>query len=278
MAIIRLKPVEPTFRHVRKPDFRAALSQGNAPEKSLTHGLKKQSGRNNQGKITSRHRGGGHKQLYREIDFSRYKEGVTGLVATIEYDPNRSCYISLIQYKDGEKRYILSPKGLNVGDEIVSGKNAEIKLGNSLPLRHIPMGTILHNIEMLPGLGGKLARSAGASAQLIGKEGKYAQIRMPSGELRLILLECRATIGQIGNDDHMKVKYGKAGRRRNMGWRPHVRGLAQNPRSHPHGGGEGGSPIGMPAPNSPWGKKTLGNKTRNNARTDRFIIKHKNEK
>ena len=278
MAIIKLKPVEPTFRHVRKPDFRAALSQGNSPEKSLTKGAKKQSGRNNQGKVTSRHRGGGHKQTYRTIDFVRSKVGVPGAIASIEYDPNRSSYISLVHYHDGDKRYVLAPKGLKVGDQIVSGKNAEIRDGNALPLRNIPMGTIIHNIEMLPGMGGKLARSAGASAQLVGKEGKYAQVRMPSGEMRLLLLECTATVGQLGNDDHLKVKYGKAGRRRNMGWRPHVRGLAMNPRSHPHGGGEGGSPIGMSSPKSPWGKKTLGNKTRNNPRTDRFIIKHKNEK
>jgi len=278
MPVISHKPTIPTVRHLKKPDFKAVLSQGNNPLKPLTSGKQSISGRNNQGRITSRHRGGGHKRLYREIDFSRDKIKVPGKVVSVEYDPNRTCYISLISYADGEKRYILAPKGLQIGNTIISDKTAPIQVGNCLPLRNLPMGTIIHNIELVPGKGGQLARSAGSRAQLLGKEGKYAQVRMPSGEVRLILLDCRATIGQIGNEEHMNVRYGKAGRMRNLGWRPFVRGIAMTPRDHPHGGGEGGSPIGMSSPKSPWGKKTLGKKTRNNPQTDKYILRRKKSK
>ncbi len=277
MPVITLKPVIPTYRHYKKIDYRNALSQGNDPLKSLVVGKKSTGGRNNMGRITMRHRGGGHKQAYRIIDFRRDKIGIVGIVQSIEYDPNRTCFISLINYADGEKRYILSPKGLKVGDKVISDKKADIQVGNSLPLRFVPMGTVIHNIELVPGEGGQLVRSAGASAQLVGKEGKYAQIRVPSGELRRVLVDCSATIGQVSNEDHINVSLGKAGRKRNMGRRPVVRGKVMSPKDHPHGGGEGRNSIGMPSPKTKWGKKARGIKTRNNTRTDHMIIRRRSK-
>jgi len=246
------------------------------PEKSLVVTLKKSGGRNSQGRITVRFRGGGAKRKYRIIDFKRDKDGIPGKVAAIEYDPNRTANIALIHYVDGEKRYILAPNGLKVGDVIESGENVDIKVGNALPLRNIPVGTTVHNIELVPGKGGQLARSAGAEAQLMGKEGKYATLRLPSGEFRMVLLDCRATIGQVGNLDHENVTLGKAGRSRHLGRRPSVRGSAMNPVDHPHGGGEGKAPIGRPTPVTPWGKPTLGYKTRKkNKKSDKYIIRRR---
>jgi len=248
------------------------------PEKSLLVPLKKHSGRNFQGRITVRHRGGGHKRMYRIIDFKRDKIGVPGKVVSIEYDPNRSARIALVQYVDGEKRYIIAPLGLKVGDTIMSGPDAEIKVGNALPLANIPVGTFIHNIELYPGRGGQLVRAAGTAAQLLAKEGDYAHIRLPSGEIRLINLKCMATIGQVGNVDHANIKLGKAGRKRWLGWRPTVRGSAMCPRDHPHGGGEGRAPIGLPYPKTPWGKHALGKKTRRRKDTDKWIIKRRHKK
>jgi large subunit ribosomal protein L2 len=245
------------------------------PEKSLLKPLKKNAGRNNRGKITVRHRGGGHKRRLRVIDFKRDKIGVPGRVASIEYDPNRTARIALIHYLDGEKRYILAPVGLNVDDMIMSGGNAEIKPGNTLPLNQMPSGTEIHNIEMIPGKGGQMVRSAGASAQLMAKEGKYVLLRLPSGELRRVPSGCTATIGQIGNIEHQNISLGKAGRKRYMGWRPTVRGSAMTPRDHPHGGGEGRSPVGMPGPKTPWGKPALGYKTRQPKASDKMIVKRR---
>jgi large subunit ribosomal protein L2 len=245
------------------------------PEKSLLRPLKKQAGRNNRGKITVRHRGGGAKRRLRVIDFRRDKTDIPGRVAAIEYDPNRSARIALIFYADGEKRYILAPVGLNVGDRVMSGSNAEIKPGNALPMRSMPTGTQIHNIEMQKGKGGQLVRSAGGSAQLMVKEGEYALIRLPSGEIRRVRSECLATVGQIGNVEHQNISLGKAGRRRYMGWRPTVRGSAMTPRDHPHGGGEGRSPVGMPGPKTPWGKPALGYKTRKPKASDRMIVKRR---
>jgi large subunit ribosomal protein L2 len=245
------------------------------PEKSLLRPLKKRAGRNNRGKITVRHRGGGAKRRLRVIDFKRDKEGVPGRVAAIEYDPNRSARIALIYYVDGEKRYILAPLGLNVGDTVMSGSNAEIRPGNALPMRSIPTGTQIHNIELQRGRGGKIVRSAGASAQLMVKEGEYALLRLPSGELRRVRSDCLATIGQIGNIEHQNISLGKAGRKRHMGWRPTVRGSAMSPRDHPHGGGEGRSPVGLPGPKTPWGKPALGYKTRKPKASDRMIVKRR---
>jgi large subunit ribosomal protein L2 len=246
------------------------------PEKSLLVPLKKQAGRNFRGVVTVRHRGGGEKRKLRTIDFKRDKEGIPGRVAAIEYDPNRSARIALIYYADGEKRYILAPLELNVGDTVMSGGNAEIKPGNALPLKLIPAGTQIHNIEMQKGRGGQMVRSAGASAQLMAKEGEYALIRLPSGEIRRVRSECQATIGQIGNVEHQNISLGKAGRKRHMGWRPTVRGSAMSPRDHPHGGGEGRTPIGMPGPKTPWGKPALGYKTRNKKKaSNRMIIKRR---
>jgi large subunit ribosomal protein L2 len=245
------------------------------PEKSLLRPLKKRAGRNNRGKITVRHRGGGEKRRLRVIDFKRDKEGVPGRVAAIEYDPNRSARIALIYYVDGEKRYILAPLGLNVGDTVMSGSNAEIRPGNALPMRSIPTGTQIHNIELQRGRGGKIVRSAGASAQLMVKEGEYALLRLPSGELRRVRSDCLATIGQIGNIEHQNISLGKAGRKRHMGWRPTVRGSAMSPRDHPHGGGEGRSPVGLPGPKTPWGKPALGYKTRKPKASDRMIVKRR---
>ena len=245
------------------------------PERSLTEALRKKSGRNRTGRITVRHRGGGHKRRYRIIDFKRDKFDCTAEVLAIEYDPNRSARIALLQYTDGEKRYIIAPLGVKVGDRVGNGELGELRPGNALYIRDIPVGTQVHNIELLPGEGGQLARSAGVSAQLLAKEGVYAQIRLPSGEVRLIHERCMATIGQVGNTDHGNIKLGKAGRRRWMGWRPTVRGVAMDPASHPHGGGEGRSGIGMPGPKTPWGKPALGKRTRRNKRTDRFIVRRR---
>jgi len=248
------------------------------PEKSLLRPLKKKGGRNNQGRVTVRHRGGGSKRMLRVIDFKRDKIGVPGKVATIEYDPNRSAYIALIYYADGEKRYILAPSELNVGDTIKSGSDAEVKPGNALPLKLIPSGSQIHNIELQPGKGGQLARSAGTAAQLMVKEGEYALVRLPSGEARRIPSSCLATIGQIGNVDHRSIKLGKAGRKRWLGIRPTVRGSAMSPRDHPHGGGEGRSPIGLPGPKTPWGKPALGYKTRQSKASDKLIVKRRGKK
>ena len=255
MAIKTYKPTTPSRRMMASPAFE--LITRAKPEKSLVESIKKNSGRNNTGRITSRHRGGGAKKIYRIIDFKRNKIGVVGTVAHIEYDPNRTANIALIQYEDGEKRYILHPVGLNVGDKIEAGEHVDIKVGNALKLRDIPVGTLIHNIEMKPEKGGQLARSAGSYAQLMGKEGNYAQLRLPSGEMRVVLLDCMATIGQVGNLDHELVNMGKAGKKRLTGRRPHVRGSAMNPVDHPHGGAEGRAPIGRPSPMKPWGKPAL---------------------
>ena len=245
------------------------------PEKSLLLPLKKQAGRNNRGKLTVRHRGGGAKRRLRVIDFKRDKEGIPGRVAAIEYDPNRSARIALIFYADGEKRYILAPAELRVGDTVMSGSSAEIKPGNALPMRLIPTGTQIHNIEMQKGRGAQMVRSAGGSAQLMVREGEYVLIRLPSGEIRRVRSECLATIGQIGNMEHQNISLGKAGRKRHMGWRPTVRGSAMTPRDHPHGGGEGRAPIGLPGPKTPWGKPALGYKTRKPKASDRLIVKRR---
>ena len=248
------------------------------PERSLTEALRKRSGRNNMGRVTVRHRGGGHKRRYRIIDFKRNKFDVAASVLAIEYDPNRSARIALIQYEDGEKRYIIAPLGLKVGDRIANGELAEIRTGNALFIRDIPVGTMIHNIELLPGNGGQLARAAGVSGQLLAKEGIYCQVRLPSGEVRLVHERCMATIGQVGNTDHGNIKLGKAGRTRWMGWRPSVRGIAMDPGGHPHGGGEGRSGIGMPGPKTPWGKPALGKRTRHNKRTDAFIVRRRSKR
>ena len=250
-----------------------------APERSLLEPIKKTSGRNSYGRITVRHHGGGNRKKYRVIDFKRQKLNITAEVKTIEYDPNRSAFIALIQYEDGVKSYILAPAGLAVGDVIVAGADADIKVGNALPLSNIPTGTFIHNVELYPGRGGQLARAAGNAAQLMAKEGKYALLRLPSGELRNVPAECMATIGTVSNEDHINVKIGKAGRTRHMGIRPTVRGSVMNPCDHPHGGGEGKSPVGHPGPVTPWGKPALGYKTRNKkARTNKFIVKRRNGK
>jgi large subunit ribosomal protein L2 len=249
------------------------------PEKSLVRGMNKRAGRNARGKITIRHRGGGHKRRYRAIDFKRDKFGVPGRISTIEYDPNRSARIALVVYADGEKRYIVAPLGLQVGDTVLSGPGAEIRPGNTLPLRNIPQGTLIHNVELQSGKGGQIVRSAGTSAQILAKEDRdYATVRLPSGEERLIRQECLATIGQVGNVEHGNVKLGKAGRKRHMGIRPTVRGSAMNPNDHPHGGGEGRSPIGMPGPKTPWGKPAQGRRTRRNKATDKYIFRRRTKK
>ncbi|WP_188456383.1 50S ribosomal protein L2 [Virgibacillus oceani] len=272
MAIKKYKPTSNGRRGMTSSDFAEITTD--KPEKSLLSPLYKRGGRNNQGKLTVRHQGGGHKRQYRIIDFKRDKDGIRGRVATIEYDPNRSANIALINYVDGEKRYILAPKGLKVGQEIESGAEADIKLGNALPLQNIPVGTIIHNIELKPGRGGQLARSAGAEAQVLGREDKYTLVRLASGEVRLVLSTCRATVGQVGNIEHELINVGKAGRSRWMGKRPTVRGSVMNPNDHPHGGGEGRAPIGRKSPMSPWGKPTLGYKTRKrNKPTDKFIVR-----
>ncbi len=265
-------------RNMSVMDFRHSLTT-DKPEKSLLAPISKNAGRNNQGHITVRHQGGGHKRQYRIIDFKRNKDNVVGRVATIEYDPNRSANIALINYLDGEKRYILAPKGLEVGMQIVSGETADIKVGNTLPLVNIPVGTTIHNIELKPGKGGQLIRSAGTSAQILGREDRYVMVRMPSGEDRKILSTCRATIGEVGNEFHSLVRLGKAGRTRWLGKRPTVRGSVMNPNDHPHGGGEGKHPIGLPSPMTPWGKPALGLKTRNRKKaSSKLIVRRKNDK
>ena len=277
MAIKKYKPNTPGQRGMTVSAFDEITKS--APEKSLTVTLKKHAGRNQRGKITVRHRGGGYRPKYRIIDFKRIKDDVPGKVAAIEYDPNRSANIALIFYADGEKKYIIAPNKLNVGDVIVSGPEADIKVGNALPLANIPVGTIIHNIELQPGGGGQLVRSAGNGAQLMAKEGKYAQVRLPSGEVRKIRIECRATIGEVGNLDHENITSGKAGKTRHMGIRPTVRGSVMNPNDHPHGGGEGRAPIGRKGPVTPWGKPALGLKTRKKKKaSDKFIVKRRNEK
>ena len=274
MGIRKYKPTTNGRRNMTSSDFAEITT--NKPEKSLLQPTKRKGGRNNQGKITVRHHGGGHKRQYRVIDFKRNKDGIPGRVATIEYDPNRSANIALINYADGEKRYILAPKGLTVGTQIMSGVEADIKAGNALPLSNIPMGSTIHNIEMKPGGGGQLVRSAGTSAQVLGKEGKYVTVRLQSGEVRMILATCRATIGAVGNEQHELINIGKAGRNRWLGNRPTVRGSVMNPNDHPHGGGEGRSPIGRKSPMSPWGKPTLGYKTRKKTnKSDKFIVRRR---
>jgi len=273
VALKIYKPTSPGRRGMSGSSFEEITRD--KPEKSLVRPLKKQAGRNNQGRITVRHRGKGAKRRFRVIDFKRDKIDVPGRVASIEYDPNRSARIALIYYVDGEKRYIVAPLGLTVGNMIMSGSNAEIKPGNTLPMKNIPSGTQIHNIELQRGKGGQVVRSAGVAAQLMVKEGEYVLIRMPSGELRRIRSECIATIGQVGNVDHQNIKWGKAGRRRWLGWRPTVRGSVMSPRDHPHGGGEGRSPIGMPGPKTPWGKPALGYKTRKPKASDRMIVKRR---
>lgn len=275
MAVKKYKPTSPGRRFVTTASFEEITKT--EPEKSLLAPLKKQSGRNNQGRLTVRHRGGGHKRMYRIIDFKRDKDAIPAKVASIEYDPNRSARIALLNYADGEKRYILAPHGLSVGTVIESGPKADIKVGNALPLANIPVGTMVHNIELYPGRGGQLVRSAGASAQLMAKEGKYATLRMPSGEMRMVLQTCRATIGQVGNIEHENITIGKAGRSRLMGKRPSVRGVVMNPVDHPHGGGEGRSPVGR-NPVTPWGKPALGARTRKKKASDRLIVKRRNKK
>ncbi len=275
MAVKRFKPITPGTRQKTVSSFAEVTTS--TPEKSLLVTKNHSGGRNNNGRITVRHIGGGNRVKYRVIDFKRNKDNIPAKVASVEYDPNRTAYIALLHYVDGEKRYILAPLGLSVGDTVVSGENADIKAGNALPLSAIPVGTLVHNVELQPGNGGVLVRTAGAAAQLMAKEGKYATLKMPSGEMRLILLTCKATIGQIGNLDHELINLGKAGRKRHMGVRPTVRGVVMNPNDHPHGGGEGKSPVGMPSPVTPWGKPALGKKTRkHNKASNRFIVKRIN--
>ncbi len=274
MAIRKYKPTSAGVRGMSVLGFEEITKK--APEKSLTVSLNKSGGRNSYGRITSRHRGGGAKRRYRIIDFKRDKDGVPATVASIEYDPNRTANIALLNYADGEKRYILAPNGLKVGYKIESGENADIMIGNALKLKDIPVGTTIHNIELKPGKGAQMVRTAGAEAQLMAKEGKYAQLRLPSGEFRLVLQECRATIGQVGNLSNELVTIGKAGRTRHMGKRPHVRGSAMNPVDHPHGGGEGKAPVGRPAPSTPWGKPALGLKTRKkNKKSNMYIVRRR---
>lgn len=277
MALKKYKPITNGRRNMTSSDFAEITST--TPEKSLLQPLPRKAGRNNQGKLTVRHRGGGHKRQYRVIDFKRNKDGISAKVATIEYDPNRSANIALLVYADGEKRYIIAPKGLKVGQEVFNGPDADIKVGNALALTDIPVGTTIHNIELKPGKGGQLVRSAGTSAQVLGKEGKYVLVRLKSGEVRMILSTCRATIGQVGNEQHELITIGKAGRSRWMGKRPTVRGSVMNPNDHPHGGGEGRTPIGLKSPMSPWGKPTLGKKTRKqNQRSSKFIVRGRKKK
>ncbi len=277
MAIKKYKPTSPARRFMSVLSYEEITKK--SPEKALTSDLRSQAGRNAQGKITVRHRGGGARRQYRIIDFKRDRDGIPATVASIEYDPNRSANIALLYYADGAKRYILAPLGLNVGDKILSGAGADIKVGNALPISDIPVGTMIHNLELQPGKGGQLCRSAGAAAQLMAKEGRYAQVRLPSGEVRMLAMNCKATIGQVGNLEHENVSIGKAGRKRHMGWRPTVRGVVMNPVDHPHGGGEGKSPVGMPSPMSPWGKPTMGRKTRKNKNpSDKYIVKRRGSK
>ena len=276
MPVKKYKPVTPGTRGMTGYTFEEITKS--KPERSLLVALRKSGGRNAHGRVTVRHRGGGHRRYVRLVDFKREKHNIPAKVAAIEYDPNRTARLALLHYADGEKRYILAPVDLKVGDTVMSGSGAEIRSGNALPIANIPVGTLIHNIEVKDGRGGQLVRSAGASAQLLAKEGDFAQIRMPSGEVRLIRQTCYATIGQIGNLDHGNVKLGKAGRKRHLGIRPTVRGSAMTPRDHPHGGGEGRQPIGLPGPKSPWGKPTLGYKTRRNKKTDQYIVRRRSKK
>jgi large subunit ribosomal protein L2 len=271
MAVKVYKPMTPGQRGMTGYGFEEITKT--SPERSLIQPLKRHGGRNAHGRVTVRHRGGGHRRFIRIVDFKRDKLGVPAKVTAIEYDPNRTSRLALLTYADGEKRYILAPQGLRVGDTVMSGTQAEIRPGNSLPLANIPVGTMIHNVELKNGKGGQLVRSAGTAAQLLAKEGDYAQVRLPSGEVRLVRQSCFATIGQVGNLDHSNIKLGKAGRKRHMGIRPTVRGSAMTPRDHPHGGGEGRQPVGMPGPKSPWGKPTLGYKTRRNKKTDQYIVR-----
>jgi len=276
MAVKTYKPTSPGRRGMTGLTFEEVTRT--EPERSLLRPLRKRSGRNVHGRITVRHRGGGHKRRYRLIDFHRDKVGIPARVSSIEYDPNRSARIALLVYVDGEKRYIIAPLGLQVGDTVMSGEDAEIRVGNALSLERIPLGTLVHNVELYPGRGGQMVRSAGTSAQVLAKEGDYVTLRLPSGEVRLVRKECKATVGGVGNVDHGNIKLGKAGRKRWLGRRPAVRGSAMTPRDHPHGGGEGRAPIGMPSPKSPWGKKTLGKKTRRNKATDRYIVRRRGKR
>lgn len=276
MAVKVYKPVTPGRRGMTGHTFEEITKD--KPERSLIVPQKKHSGRNSSGRITVRHQGGGHRRFIRLVDFKRDKRDIKAVVKAIEYDPNRTARIALLFYVDGEKRYIIAPLGLKVGDALMAGSSAEIKPGNSMPISNIPVGTMIHNIELKEGKGGQIVRSAGSAAQLLAKEGDYAQVRLPSGEVRLVPQKCYATIGQIGNLDHGNINYGKAGRKRHLGIRPTVRGTAMSPRDHPHGGGEGRTGIGMPSPKSPWGKKTLGARTRRNKQTDKFIVRHRNTK
>jgi large subunit ribosomal protein L2 len=276
MGVKKYKPVTPSLRGMTGSTFEEITKT--KPERSLIKPLRKSGGRNMYGRITVRHRGGGHKRHIRIVDFKRKKYGIPAKVSAIEYDPNRSARLALLFYADGEKRYIIAPLDLRVGDTIVSGPEAEVRPGNSLPISNIPIGTMVHNIELNEGRGGQLVRAAGGAAQLLAKEGDYAQIRLPSGEVRLVLQKCYATIGQVGNLDHSNIKLGKAGRKRHLGIRPTVRGSAMSPRDHPHGGGEGRSGIGMPGPKSPWGKPTLGYRTRRNKRTEKFRVRRRGKK
>ncbi len=276
MAVKVYKPVTPGRRGMTGHTFEEITKD--TPERSLILPLKKHSGRNSSGRITVRHQGGGHRRQIRMVDFKRDKRDIPARVNAIEYDPNRTARLALLNYVDGEKRYIIAPLGLKVGDTVIAGSSADIKPGNSLPIANIPVGTTIHNIELKEGKGGQIVRSAGSAAQLLAKEGDYAQIRMPSGEVRLVPQRCYATIGQIGNLDHSNINYGKAGRKRHLGIRPTVRGTAMSPRDHPHGGGEGRSPVGMPSPKSPWGQKTLGYRTRRNKGTDKYIVRRRNTK
>ena len=275
MGIKRYKPYTPSRRHMTVSTFEEITKS--TPEKSLVVHIKKNSGRNNQGKLTVRHKGGGAKLKYRLVDFKRNKDNIPAVVKAIEYDPNRTANIALIVYADGVKSYILAPVGLSVGDTVMNGENAEVRVGNTLPMRNIPVGSNIHNIEMMPGKGGQLVRAAGNVAQLMAKEGKYATVKLPSGEMRLLPIDCRATVGQIGNLDNELVKIGKAGRKRHMGIRPTVRGSVMNPNDHPHGGGEGRAPVGRPSPMTPWGKPAMGYKTRKKHKTsNKYIVRRRN--
>ncbi len=276
MPIKKYKPVTPGQRGMTGYTFEEITKT--RPERSLLRPKRKRGGRNVYGRVTVRHRGGGHKRRLRVVDFKRDKRGIPARVAAIEYDPNRTARLALLHYVDGEKRYIIAPVGLKVGDTVMAGPNAEIAPGNALPIANIPLGTVIHNIELYPGRGAQMVRSAGASAQLMAKEGDYAHIRLPSGEVRLVRQDCYATIGQVGNVEHSNISLGKAGRKRHLGIRPTVRGSAMSPRDHPHGGGEGRQPIGLPGPKSPWGKPTLGYKTRRNKTTDKYIVRRRSKK
>ncbi|MBN2304699.1 MAG: 50S ribosomal protein L2 [Anaerolineae bacterium] len=276
MPVKKYKPTSPGRRDMTGNTFEEITRA--KPQRSLLESKRRRAGRNNKGRITVRHRGGGHKRRYRLIDFKRDKHNIAARIEAIEYDPNRSARLALLLYADGERRYIIAPLGLRVGDTVMSGQEAEVRVGNALPIKDIPVGSLIHNIELETGRGGQLARAAGTSAQLLAKEGTYAQVRLPSGEVRRVHENCMATVGQVGNTDHGNIKLGKAGRKRWLGWRPTVRGTAQDPHSHPHGGGEGRSPIGMPGPKTPWGKPAMGKKTRRNKRTDQFIVRRRGKR